>query len=177
MLRGSVPTLWAWLMWRLQLSRPTCRSRRSGVAWPPTLVLSWLPAYIGYKRALELVTTGRAIDAATACSYGLVNRVVPPEELPATIEGVLATWREFDPIVLRDIKQFTVNTRYWPPDRAAGFGIPAPRQPAGGLVAPSARRSPQPFTAPAVRPEMIRRWKRSTSTTSGRVITIEAAVI
>ncbi len=37
--------------------------------------------------------------------------------------------------------------------------------------------SAQPFTAPAVRPEMIRRWKRSTSTTSGRVITIEAAVI
>ena len=37
--------------------------------------------------------------------------------------------------------------------------------------------SPQPFTAPAVRPETIRRWNTSTRITSGRVITIEAAVI
>ena len=36
---------------------------------------------IGRKRALEMLLTGKAIDAATACEWGLVNRVVPREDL------------------------------------------------------------------------------------------------
>ncbi len=38
---------------------------------------------VGRKRALELLLTGKPIDAATACEWGLVNRVVPREELAA----------------------------------------------------------------------------------------------
>jgi enoyl-CoA hydratase/carnithine racemase len=42
---------------------------------------------IGRKRAMEMALTGDEIDAATALSWGLVNRVAPPEELrAATIE-------------------------------------------------------------------------------------------
>jgi enoyl-CoA hydratase/carnithine racemase len=36
---------------------------------------------IGRKRAMEMLLTGEAIDARTACDWGLVNRVVPPERL------------------------------------------------------------------------------------------------
>jgi enoyl-CoA hydratase/carnithine racemase len=36
---------------------------------------------IGRKRAMEMLLTGDAIDAATALEWGLVNRVVPPERL------------------------------------------------------------------------------------------------
>jgi enoyl-CoA hydratase/carnithine racemase len=36
---------------------------------------------IGRKRAMEMLLTGRAIDAATAADWGLVNRVVPPAGL------------------------------------------------------------------------------------------------
>jgi enoyl-CoA hydratase/carnithine racemase len=36
---------------------------------------------IGRKRALDMLLTGRPIDAATALDWGLVNRVVPAEEL------------------------------------------------------------------------------------------------
>src|SRR5947209_299230 len=36
---------------------------------------------VGRKRALELLLTGEPIDAATALEWGLVNRVVPREEL------------------------------------------------------------------------------------------------
>jgi len=36
---------------------------------------------IGRKRALEMLMTGLPIDARTAMEYGLVNRVVPAEEL------------------------------------------------------------------------------------------------
>lgn len=42
---------------------------------------------IGRKRALEMLLTGEPIDAATAADWGLVNRVVPLEELEnATLE-------------------------------------------------------------------------------------------
>ena len=36
---------------------------------------------LGRKRAVELALTGDTIDAATALDWGLVNRVVPPDQL------------------------------------------------------------------------------------------------
>ncbi len=36
---------------------------------------------VGRKRALEMLFTGEPIDAQTARAWGLVNRVVPPDEL------------------------------------------------------------------------------------------------
>ncbi|HET9028973.1 MAG TPA: enoyl-CoA hydratase [Candidatus Aquilonibacter sp.] len=39
---------------------------------------------VGRKRAMEMLLTGEMIDAGTALEWGLVNRVVPPEELRAT---------------------------------------------------------------------------------------------
>ena len=44
---------------------------------------------VGRKRALELLLTGTPIDAETAADWGLVNRVVAPEELD-TETGELA---------------------------------------------------------------------------------------
>lgn len=42
---------------------------------------------VGRKRAMHMLLTGEPIDAATALDWGLVNRVVPPEELePAVLE-------------------------------------------------------------------------------------------
>jgi enoyl-CoA hydratase/carnithine racemase len=43
-----------------------------------------MPAIIGYKKARELLYFGDAIDAATACALGMVNRVVPLAELRAS---------------------------------------------------------------------------------------------
>lgn len=40
---------------------------------------------VGRKRAMEMLLTGEPIDAATAQSWGLVNRVVPGERLDAEI--------------------------------------------------------------------------------------------
>ncbi len=41
---------------------------------------------IGRKRALEMLLTGAPIDAHTAAEWGLVNRVVAPDQLRATTE-------------------------------------------------------------------------------------------
>jgi enoyl-CoA hydratase len=40
-----------------------------------------LPRLVGFGRAKELLLVGKPIDAPTALSYGLVNRVVEPDEL------------------------------------------------------------------------------------------------
>jgi enoyl-CoA hydratase/carnithine racemase len=41
---------------------------------------------VGRKQAMELALTGDTIDAATALQWGLINRVVPADELDG------ATW-------------------------------------------------------------------------------------
>jgi enoyl-CoA hydratase/carnithine racemase len=41
---------------------------------------------IGRKRALEMLLTGTPIDAQTAAAWGLVNRVVAPDELDAATD-------------------------------------------------------------------------------------------
>jgi enoyl-CoA hydratase len=49
-----------------------------------------LPRLVGRARALELLLTGKTIDAATALAWGLVNRVVEPSELPAAAQSLAA---------------------------------------------------------------------------------------
>jgi enoyl-CoA hydratase/carnithine racemase len=45
---------------------------------------------VGRKRAMELALTGDVIDARTALDWGLVNRVVPDDELDAAVDELMA---------------------------------------------------------------------------------------
>jgi enoyl-CoA hydratase/carnithine racemase len=42
---------------------------------------------VGRKRSMELLLTGKPIDAATALAWGLVNRVVPAADLDAAVKA------------------------------------------------------------------------------------------
>ncbi len=49
-----------------------------------------LPRAVGYKRAMELFLTNRALDAEQALDWGLVNQVVEDEKLVETAAAVAA---------------------------------------------------------------------------------------
>lgn len=59
-----------------------------------------LTQLIGKGRALELLFTGKMIDAATALSFGLANGVVPAEELLTTCRQWLTTINSKAPLAL-----------------------------------------------------------------------------
>ena len=45
---------------------------------------------VSRKRAMEMLLTGEAIDAATAADFGLINRAVPPSELDREVMELAA---------------------------------------------------------------------------------------
>jgi cyclohexa-1,5-dienecarbonyl-CoA hydratase len=61
--------------------------------FPPVAVVL-LPRIIGDKRARELILTGELIDAAEAGRIGLVNHVVPSNQLEPKLLEVLSKLRE-----------------------------------------------------------------------------------
>ena len=60
---------------------------------------------IGRKRALEMLLTGRPIDAHTAAEWGLVNRVVPATELDAAALELAHQVATASPLTVRIGKQ------------------------------------------------------------------------
>lgn len=65
---------------------------------PVTLLM---PALIGQKKARELLLTGDLIDAAEAERIGLINRVVPAEQLAAEVDALADRLARTPPEVMR----------------------------------------------------------------------------
>ncbi len=55
---------------------------------------------IGRKRAMQMLLTGDPIDARTAADWGLVNQVVPEEELDAAVAGLIERITRSSPLVI-----------------------------------------------------------------------------
>ncbi|MDQ3138110.1 MAG: enoyl-CoA hydratase-related protein [Gemmatimonadota bacterium] len=60
-----------------------------------------LPRLVGPGRALELLLTGAMIDAQEAWRIGLVNRIVPPDQLLPESERLLRSILENGPLAVR----------------------------------------------------------------------------
>lgn len=56
---------------------------------------------VGRKRAMEMLLTGRPIDAQTALGWGLVNRVVPAAHLDEAVRDFVETIAARSPATLR----------------------------------------------------------------------------
>jgi enoyl-CoA hydratase/carnithine racemase len=68
--------------------------------WPYMITVPLLRS-MPPRKVLELMATGRRVDAAEAARIGFVNRVVPVGELDAAVEELAATLASKSPLVMR----------------------------------------------------------------------------
>lgn len=77
--------------------------------FPPVAALVF-PRQMGYKKALELIVTGEVIGAAEAKQIGLVNQVVPPEELATATQALVGKLTNLSGLVLSLTKKAVVQS-------------------------------------------------------------------
>jgi len=65
----------------------------------------WLPVFVGDRRAREIIYMCQEVPAAQAADWGLVNWAVPPAELDAKVDEVVANLAEKLPQTTRYAKQ------------------------------------------------------------------------
>ena len=60
---------------------------------------------VGRKRAMQMLLTGEPIDAVTALEWGLVNQVVPADDLERAVRGLVDAIARSSPYTVRTGKQ------------------------------------------------------------------------
>ncbi|EGF90187.1 enoyl-CoA hydratase/isomerase family protein [Asticcacaulis biprosthecium C19] len=80
-----------------------------------------LPQRIGHARAFEWLTQGQPVTAGQAHAWGLVNRVVPVQEVDATVEALAQGLLKLSPQAVRHTRAFLRNPdQVWQVIRAEG---------------------------------------------------------
>ncbi len=77
-----------------------------------------LPRKIGMNRAKYLLFTGEFITAQEMKEYGLVNKVVPAEELETLVQEIADKMSAKSPLVLREMKRLAADGQEQPLDIA-----------------------------------------------------------
>lgn len=71
-----------------------------------------LPRLVGWGKAKELLYTGRIIDAVEAERIGLVDKVVPADELDSTVTELAETIASKSPVIIRLLKKAITRGMY-----------------------------------------------------------------
>jgi len=87
-----------------------------------------LPRFVGKGLAKEMIFTGRMIDAKTAEQHGLVNKVVPAEQLKTAVKELATELAGKPPIAIKVAKELINNStetslRIGIMNESEGFGI------------------------------------------------------
>lgn len=90
---------------------------------PSVVEAALLPQLIGWGRTRQWLLTGDTIDAATALGWGLVENVVPPDQLDAAVERLLESILESGPHAIRLQKALITNWENLPLREAIQSGI------------------------------------------------------
>jgi enoyl-CoA hydratase/carnithine racemase len=69
------------------------------------------PRLVGHQRASALLLLGEALDAETACEWGLVNQVVADQDLMTTARAIAARLAALPPVAVRQTKNLIKNGR------------------------------------------------------------------
>lgn len=91
--------------------RIAVETSRFGLTQIKTGLIPWdggtqrLARLVGRGKASEMILTGETIDAKEAYRIGLVNKVVPPKELMATVMNMAREMASKGPIALRYAKE------------------------------------------------------------------------
>jgi enoyl-CoA hydratase len=93
------------------------------VGIPSVIEAALLPRLIGWGKAAELIYTGESISAAEALECGLVQRVVPREQLDQAVERWTQAILEAGPRALRLQKSLIREWERLPLDQAIERGI------------------------------------------------------
>jgi enoyl-CoA hydratase len=95
------------------------------VGVPSVIEAALLPALVGPGRAAEMLFTGDAIPAARALEWGLVNRVVPPADLPRETAALVDSIIACAPTAIRLQKELIIRWRSTDLRTAIEYGINA----------------------------------------------------
>ena len=68
-----------------------------------------LPRILGLSGALDMLLTGRRLNAQEALSKGMVNQIVPRENLLHAAEEMALKIASYDPVVVRNAKQALIK--------------------------------------------------------------------
>jgi enoyl-CoA hydratase/carnithine racemase len=68
-----------------------------------------LPRILGLSGALDMLLTGRRLNAQEALSRGMVNQIVPRETLLHVAEELAQKIASYDPVVVRNAKQALIK--------------------------------------------------------------------
>ena len=79
------------------------------IGFVPAIVSTFLLRQVGEKIARDLLLTGRLFDAEEALRIGLINEIVPPDQLMARTHALAAQLIENSPSSLRYTKRLMTN--------------------------------------------------------------------